>query len=341
MKNHKKRILVFSLFFLLFSSFTFSKTNLVRFAMIAPFGTPWSDEVYKAGEEINKRTQNAITLKIYDSAKMGDEPDYLRKMRSGQIHCGLFTGYGFSFVDPSILVMELPFIFESQEEGDWVYENMVSFYGKRFSKKGLELLGFSTYGKVYFITTKPIRSMKDFQTTKIWVWEGDPIIKNYFTRLQIPSRELPITEVLIGLQTGMVEGVYAPPLATIAFQWWTKTKYITTPHFRKGIGGALCTKEKWNSFQDDHKQVVREVMVKALNNVDAMVRKGNEEALQVLLKNNFQVVNLDEESVQDLKDLSKAFRKEMVGKIYDEAALSEVEKKIQAYHNQSKNLSKN
>jgi len=34
-----------------------------------------------------------------------------------------------------------------------------------------------------------------------------------------------VPDVLVGLQTGLVDVVYAPPSGVISLQWFTKTKY--------------------------------------------------------------------------------------------------------------------
>ena len=327
-------ILIVIVFWLVSVSSFASKQNVVRFATVAPHGSPWSEEIIRTSQEMLKKTNGKLYLKVYDSMKMGDEPDYLRKMRSGQLHSASFTGYGLSLVDKSVLVMELPFVFRDRKEADYVYEKMFPFFAKRFKNKGLILLNFTTYGDVNFITTKPIQKLNDFPNIKMWAWEGDPLIENFFKALNIPTISLPITEVLTGLQTGMVEGVYAPPLASVAFQWWTKTNYISSPPFRSGVLAFMVTDKKWNSLTPNEKELVKNLLKNTANNISTIGKKDNEEALQVLLKNNQKLVPMEKENLAQFVDFSKTFRKDMVGKIYDQAALTELEKQIASYRSQ-------
>ena len=38
---------------------------------------------------------------------------------------------------------------------------------------------------------------------------------------------LPITDVLTGLQTGLLEYIVTPPVGAVVLQWYTKVKFVT------------------------------------------------------------------------------------------------------------------
>ena len=45
--------------------------------------------------------------------------------------------------------------------------------------------------------------------------------------LNLSPVPLPVTDVLTGLQTGLIDIVAIPPVVALALQWHTKVKYIT------------------------------------------------------------------------------------------------------------------
>jgi len=51
--------------------------------------------------------------------------------------------------------------------------------------------------------------------------------KAIFDEVGVKATPLSVPDVLVGLQTGMVEVVYAPPSGAISLQWFTKVKYVT------------------------------------------------------------------------------------------------------------------
>jgi len=50
--------------------------------------------------------------------------------------------------------------------------------------------------------------------------------KAIFEEAGVGGVPLSIPDVLVGLQTGLVEVVYAPPTGAIALQWFTRVKYL-------------------------------------------------------------------------------------------------------------------
>ncbi len=62
---------------------------------------------------------------------------------------------------------------------------------------------------------------------KVWVPEGDPISFMAMEALGLSPAVLPVTDVLTGLQTGLIDIAFASPVAALVLQWHTKVKYIT------------------------------------------------------------------------------------------------------------------
>jgi TRAP-type C4-dicarboxylate transport system substrate-binding protein len=83
---------------------------------------------------------------------------------------------------------------------------------------------------------------------KMWAWEGDPLVEMMYKVFKIVPIPLPLTDVLTSLQTNLIDAVYAPPLAAIALQWFTQTKYITDLKLADSTGGILITKKALESF---------------------------------------------------------------------------------------------
>ena len=77
------------------------------------------------------------------------------------------------------------------------------------------------------MSTRPTASMEDLRKAKVWTWEDAPMAKAIFDEAGISAIPLSLPDVLVGLQTGLVEVVYAPPSGAISLQWFTKTKYMT------------------------------------------------------------------------------------------------------------------
>ena len=67
--------------------------------------------------------------------------DVIRKMRIGQLHGAGFTGVGLGAILPEVRVLDLPFLFDTDEEIQYVYEKMNAYFISRYEDKGYVLLG--------------------------------------------------------------------------------------------------------------------------------------------------------------------------------------------------------
>src|SRR5258706_3084485 len=71
---------------------------LLKLATVAPEGSTWMKVLRDIDTEVRKETGNAVGFKIYAGGVQGDEQVVLRKVRSGQLHGGAFTGAGLGVI---------------------------------------------------------------------------------------------------------------------------------------------------------------------------------------------------------------------------------------------------
>ena len=106
----------------------------LKFATLMPTGTAWSKLMDDWVKDIEEKSKGRIKVKMYSGGVMGDEPDVLRKIRKGQLHGGMFTGYGIGRIYSPARVLEMPFLFKSVDESDHVREQLMPHQGRFFRK---------------------------------------------------------------------------------------------------------------------------------------------------------------------------------------------------------------
>src|SRR3954468_7508062 len=110
----------------------------LRLATLAPSGSPWMEVLDKAAGEIKDKTAGRVTLKYFEGGQQGDERDFVRKITLGQLDGAAVTAIGLSMIDESIRVLELPRMFDTVEEMDYVADKMWPYFQKKFEKKGFK-----------------------------------------------------------------------------------------------------------------------------------------------------------------------------------------------------------
>ncbi|MGE3544058.1 MAG: TRAP transporter substrate-binding protein DctP, partial [Kofleriaceae bacterium] len=167
----------------------------LRIATLAPSGSPWMVVIDKASAEIKQKTSGRVTLKYFDGAQMGDERDFVRKIKLGQLDGASVTSIGLGMIDESIRVLELPMMFKSPEEVDYVADKMWPYFQKKFEKKGFQLGDRGEVGWVYFLSKNKVQSLADLKGQKLWQWGDDQLVGAMYKKLALNGVPLGVPEV--------------------------------------------------------------------------------------------------------------------------------------------------
>lgn len=320
-----------SILFILVFSFVYAKAKpeIIKFATLAPQKTQWMQTMEQFASRVEAETKGEVKFKIYAGGVHGDEKSVVRKILTGQLHSGGFTGVGIGIIAPGLRVLDAPFLFSLHKEIDYISDKFESEFRKLLSDRGFVLLGWAEVGFVYLFTNKPITKPADLSGVKMWLWEGDPIAESTFKNLQISAIPLSITDVSTSLETGLVDGVYGSTMSVIAMQWFGKVKYMLDLPIANASGAVLISKEKFDKLKPEYQKIILNLGKKYFADLTSITRAKNKEALTVLKENNITVTKPENEKIkQEFLSAGRKARLELAGRIYSEALLAEVEKSL-------------
>jgi TRAP-type C4-dicarboxylate transport system substrate-binding protein len=256
--------------------------HVLKFATLAPTGTTWMNLLQEWGEAVKTRSDGRLEIKFYPGGVQGDEPDVLKKMRFHQLQGGAFTGYGIGRMYSPARVLELPFLFEDYGEIDYVRDQFTEQFAQGFREHGYHLLGWMEVGFVHMFSTEPVNSMEGMKSRRIWLWQGDPLGQAFFTVSGISPIPLSIVDVYTSLSTGLVDTVPCTPLAAIALQWFTKTKYVSSNSLTNGMAALVVSRRFFDRLPDDLQEVLSETGKDIARRLVEATRKDNETSLSEL-----------------------------------------------------------
>lgn len=322
-RDYKLSILFFLIVFLSIPSSS-TAMQVIRFATLAPEGSTWMNVMRSIDEDIRHATNGEVGFKFYPNMSMGDENDVIRKIRLGQINGGGFTGFGLGEIAPQVRIFELPYLFDSDEEIDYVKTKLTPRFREDFAAKGFILLGWADVGWIYFMARSPVASPKDLDGLKVWMWQGDPLADAFYTELGKTPVSLSVTDVRLSLQTGMIDAVYGSPLSTLVLQWFTKLKYISDIPFTNACGAVLMDKKSFDQMKPEHQQALMEIAGKRLKELAAKTREDNRLAYKRLQDEGLQVVNSTEAQRAEMRGIGYKVQNRLIGKLYSRELLDEV-----------------
>jgi TRAP-type C4-dicarboxylate transport system substrate-binding protein len=300
-------------FSLAFSNGSIAKTYVLKFATLMPTGTAWSKILDDWTKELEEKSNGRIKVRMYSGGVMGDEPDVLRKMRKGQLHGGLFTGYGIGRIYSPARVLEMPFLFKNVNESDYVREQIMPELEAGFRKSGFELLGWPEVGFIHFFSTKRITSIDDIKKLRIWLWQGDPLGEAFFKAASINPIPLSIMDVYTQLSArhGSIDTVYTSTFGAIALQWYSKLKYATHIPLTNGIGGVVVSNRFYNKLPADLQQLLKTTAKTMSDEIRLNAREENRKSIGILEKNGIEFMfdwdEVDMDEILAIRDDAAAY----------------------------------
>ncbi len=327
-----QRIAILFLIPFLFSASAFgAKKHMIKIATLAPEGSAWMQTLQQLKTEVSEKTGGAVRLKVYAGGVLGDEKDMLRKMHIGQIQGAVLSAPGLATMFRDLDVFQVPFLFDSYVEVDYILDRMDAYFKKGLENKGYILLGWSEGGFVRLLSTVPITALDDLKDVKVWAWINAPMSKAIFDEAGISAIPLSIPDVLLGLQTGLVEVVYAPPAGAISLQWFTRIQYITDLPLSYLAGGIVVKRNTFNQLSESLREMIQKSFARHTASMKSEIRNQNREAIQVMQKHGIKLLKPAEADVLKFKAISRRAMQGLNSDILTQDIINEVSGYLDQY----------
>ena len=303
----------------------------IKIATLVPNQSQWMQDMREAGKVIEARTDGRVKLKFYGGGTQGTEDKVLQKIKIGQLHGGTFAPTDFMKQYSAINIYGLPFVFNSWEEMRYVRKKMDPIL-----EAGFRDLNFVTFGFVgsfsMVLSNEPISNHADMKGKKVWLPQGDTISYEAMKRLQLSPVALPVTDVLTGLQTGLLDIAAIPPEVAVALQWHTRVKYYTEMPVLFAMSFLAISSRTFDKLTDADQQVVREVLEEVYAKIDANAPAESKNAMNALVNIGIQKVIPDDGQFHELQQtMDKANREMATEGVYPLALFEQMQQHIRDY----------
>jgi len=299
----------------------------LKFATLAPEGSAWMQTFEKLKAEAAEATGGAVKIRVYPAGVMGEEKDVLVKIRAGQLDGGGFLGNGIARICPEANALMFPMTFRGPEEVDAAMKALTPWLEERCRANGYIVLGWTEVGFSHVMGNRPVKSLDDFRGAKVWSIPNEPMLAALFKTAGISTIPVPVADVLTALQTGLLDTVYAPPLAAVAMQWAGRVKHRNDLRLAYTFGGLFVAETSWNRLPKDAREKVLAISRRLTSGLTAEVRTSNAEALEVMAKSGIEVASSSEADAEGLRKVSDETRLRLRGDLVP----AEADDRLQAF----------
>jgi TRAP-type C4-dicarboxylate transport system substrate-binding protein len=273
---------------------------------------------------LDRDTGGRVRFRIYFGGAQGDERDVVRKMKLGQLDGAALTAVGLGLIATDVLVLQLPYLFSSEEELDRVREAVAPELEKKLDEAGFVLVSWGDLGWVHTYFTTEIRGAADLAAVKFAQLADDPISRELYAVLGLNGVPLGVNEILPALQTGAVQACAAPPLAAIVLQWYPKLRFMSDRPASYAIGAMVLRKAAFAQLPAAQRELLLRGARETGQKLVASVRRDNERAKKALLKAGLTVVKVPDDAQAALVAAGREVWRRLAGKLYSQALLDRV-----------------
>lgn len=315
----------------LFASYADASAQARRIATLAPPGSTWMKVLDKGALAIAKATDGRVTTMYYTGGSQGDEKDVIRKMRIGGLDGAALTSMGLSMIYKGIRVLELPRMFATTGELDYVRRRMWPHFQRKFEKKGYILGPPGDIGFVYFMSRRPVRTRADLKGMKVWMWSNNEMVRGFFKKVGMKGVPLGLPGVLPALSSGKIDAAYSSYLGALALQWGSKIRYVGTMPVVYAIGGSVLRKKVWEQASPADRAIQKKISKRLSKTMRRMVRRDNKSARKRLARMGVKVIPTPPDMITEFDEGSEEVWKLLVGKEYSQWELDTVLRLRQEY----------
>jgi TRAP-type C4-dicarboxylate transport system substrate-binding protein len=174
-----------------------------------------------------------------------------------------------------------------------------------------------------------------FDPLKMWVWKGDPVAQTSLEALGIHAVPLHVSDVNTGLETGMINAFYSPPLAATHFQWYAKVRYMLDHPMVNSTGAFLIKKKVFMQLSPENRRILRESSRKFCDELIQLARRENGEARRVLADSGIVFEKPTPAQLAHFRKQARVIYETNIGRLYPRELFERVQTLLREYRREN------
>lgn len=223
-------------------------------------GHPYDVAADSFAARVARATSNAVTIRVFPAAQLGDSPEQIEGLRLGTLDLALAAFSHASQFCKEFGLFGAPFLFESDAHFAAVFDHEIgdlldAACRERYS---VRLLSTFTSGyRVLFNGKRPVESAADLAGLKIRVMggEGDALMWQAFGAVPVP---MPYSEVYSALQAGVIDGAENEAASIISNKFYEAAPHIARTNHLILPMGLFISEATFQRLPEQYREVVRE-----------------------------------------------------------------------------------
>ncbi|MDR2518548.1 MAG: TRAP transporter substrate-binding protein DctP [Spirochaetaceae bacterium] len=303
----------------------------VKLASPVPENTFWGAALNRMSNEWDKISGGTVELKIYHGGVAGSEDDVLRKLRMNQLQGAVLTSFGLNLITPEIITLSAPFFIRDDGELAAVLTSLKPELEAKINEKGFYTLTWAKSGWVKLFSKTPVFVPADLKRQTVGTSPEAPELAQVFKSMGYRLVPVNNADVLVSLNSGMVDAVYQSPVFVGGMQLFGITKHMASINIAPFMGGIVLNQQAWQRIPDAYKGPLTAASQRIAADIDRSISRLETDAVRTMASYGLTVNQISEEQAALwYSDMEKAMPS-LLRTTFDQNIYRKIEAILKAY----------
>lgn len=269
-----------------------AQTVTMRIAHAMPNTHGYHIWAEKFRDELKKLVGDKIDVKVYPSAQLGTETEYIEGMKLGTIDGAVIGRHG--QIDPRLDVLNLPMIYRDDAHVDAVLRKnnpIQQQLDQIMYDKGLKVLGWGELGFRHITTrTVPVKKASDLKGVDIRVPNVEPWLVAFRAWGANPT-PIDFSELYSALQQNVVKAQENPPEIVFTSKLYEVQKYLSLTSHANIPSQMVLGRAYWEKLPKDLQEAVMKAATISRDEQVRLAREANTKLVDELAKKGMTVIS--------------------------------------------------
>jgi TRAP-type C4-dicarboxylate transport system substrate-binding protein len=299
---------------------------------LAPRNVGWAKQVEEVlMPALDRITNKDLNLRVYWGGVMGDDEDAIKKMRIDQLQAGGLTASGAILILPDWAVVEIPFLFNSYDEVDFVKPKMFDRFDRLMEERGFKLVVWidQDFDQIYSVR-KALETPEDFRGVRFVAWYG-PLEERVLELLGARPIPINVPEVTASVRSGIADANIAPAIWMVGAQMYSVSRFVNTMNIRYAPALIVVNNKAYNELPKAYQDGIIAERWELTDNFVAGTRRDNEKSLEAMIRYGMKKADITPANLARFQQILEPVGQEMVGRLYSQELLDELKGYLKEY----------
>ena len=240
--------------------------------------TAGEQQWFRFQRRVEEGTLGRFRVRMLVHGQLGSEEQIVSGLRRGRVHVGNLSAMVASTVVPETAILYAPFLFESEEEADFVYDHFLTeLFSGLFAEQGLHLMTWNEIGFHHIYSITPILSPEEMRGRRFRV-SASEASRRFATAFGADVIPLGFGEIVPSLQTGLIEAGENSVSMYVRTGTSGEASHLTFTAHCFGMSVIVADKAWWDGLDEADQRVI----YNAYPSIEESRRSTREEAEQDL-----------------------------------------------------------